>query len=211
MSYKKGDYVIVRSEETIRKENDCWDKEYFYTKDGVRFGKGKAVYCGRLLRVCRVFNHVGHINRYNLSDPVTGSEITYNDGGEILFSDDMLCPVDIVDEKTIYKDCLVWVRPWNEIVEQADSYTDINEPDCTVHDIWITDAMKDMCCNQYRVLFVAHDPDEVTVATLRDENGTTWNFPLSTLYCCSEYVSPTAAQPTIYFEELFTVPTEREV
>ena len=54
MSYKVGDWVIVRSLETILAENGRSNDEAFYTRDGISFNKEKAAYCGRLMRVGQV-------------------------------------------------------------------------------------------------------------------------------------------------------------
>ena len=63
--------------------------------------------------------------------------------------------------------------------------------------------MKKMCLKKYRIIHMIYDPNYITVAKLRDEHNTIWSFPLSTLYCCGEFVQPVITQPTVSFEELF--------
>ena len=64
--------------------------------------------------------------------------------------------------------------------------------------------MKKMCLKKYQIIHMGYDPnDDTTTATLQDEDGVTWIFPLSTLYCCCEFVQSIITQPTVSFEELF--------
>lgn len=203
MGYHVGDYVIVRDENTIREENGYCTNEYFYTREGVRFGKEKAAYCGRLLRVSCINNTYGNHPRYKLTDPLTSLEVQYNDGGTMFFSSDMLYLASVADETTVQPGSTVWVRPWQEIAAQADSPTSLDDRDCMVKSIWITESMKKMCCKKYQILHISHDIDDVVVATLCGENNVTWNFPLNTLYCSTVYVQPVITQPTVSFEELF--------
>lgn len=86
MSYKVGDYVIVRSLETICAENGRSSGEEFCTRDGIHFNKKKAAYCGRLMLVGQVHARKSLI-RYNLLDPMTGQVVHYEDGSQLVFSD----------------------------------------------------------------------------------------------------------------------------
>ena len=63
--------------------------------------------------------------------------------------------------------------------------------------------MKDMCCKKYQILHISYDTYGTIVAKLQGEDGITWNFPLSTLYCCGEFIQPIITQPTVSFEKLF--------
>ena len=202
MSYKRGDYVIVRSLEMIRAENGRGNDDTFYTLDGVSFNKEKAAYCGRLMLVG--WAHVGtNFSHYDLVDPMTGLFVCYKNGSHMLFSDTFLYAAVPASELPVAVGSSVWVRPWQEIIAQADSPAKPEDNDCVVNTIWITKSMKEMCLKKYQILYISYDPDDTTVAKLRDEDGTIWNFPLSTLYCRSEIVQHIITQPTVSFEELF--------
>ena len=68
----------------------------------------------------------------------------------------------------------------------------------------LKDVFPDLPNKKYQIIYISYDPDgDTDTATLRDEDGTTWNFPLSTLYCCGEFVQSVITQPTVSFEELF--------
>lgn len=202
MSYKVGDYVIVRSLETIRAENGRGNDDTFYTLDGISFNKEKAAYCGRLMVVGQVHVRTS-FSRYNLVDPMTGEVVHYEDGSQMLFSDTFLYETVPASELPVAVGNSVWVRPWPEIIAQADSPAKPEDPDCVVNTIYITKSMKEMCLKKYQILHISYDHDDTTVAKLRDEDDTTWNFPLSTLYCCGEFVQSIITQPTVSFEELF--------
>lgn len=202
MSYKVGDWVIVRSLETICEENGRSSGEKFYTRDGISFNKEKAAYCGRLMLVGQVHARTSLICYY-LFDPMTCMVVRYKDGGPMLFSDTFLYEAVSASELSAAEGSSVWVRPWNEIIAQADSPAKPEDSDCDVNTIWITKSMKEMCCKKYQILRINYAPDDTIGATLRDEEGETWNFPLSTLYCCGEFVQSVITQPTVSFEELF--------
>lgn len=203
MSYKPGDWVIVRSLETICEENGRSSGEKFYTRDGISFNKEKAAYCGRLMLVGKVHARTCLI-RYELIDPMTGLVVRYKDGGQMIFSDTFLYEVVPASELPVTVGSSVWVRPWREIIDQANPPAKLLDPDCRVNTIWITRSMKKMCLKKYQIIYISYDPDgDTNTATLRDEDGTTWNFPLSTLYCCGEFVQSVITQPTVSFEELF--------
>lgn len=203
MSYKVGDWVIVRSLETILAENGRSNDEAFYTRDGISFNKEKAAYCGRLMLVDQVHARTSLI-RYYLFDPMTCMVVRYKDGGPMLFSDTFLYEAVPASELSAAEDSSVWVRPWDEIIAQANPLAKLVDPDCRVNNIYITRSMKKMCLKKYQILHTSYDPDgDTTTATLRDEDDTTWNFPLSTLYCCGEFVQSIITQPTVSFEELF--------
>lgn len=203
MSYKAGDWVIVRSLETILAENGRSNDEAFYTRDGISFNKEKAAYCGRLMRVGQVHVRTCLI-RYELIDPMTCLVVRYEDGGQMIFSDTFLYEAVPASELPVTEDSSVWVRPWNEIIAQANPPAKLDDPDCRVNTIWITRSMKKMCLKKYQIIHISYGPDgDTTTATLLDEDGTTWNFPLSTLYCCGEFVQSIITQPTVSFEELF--------
>lgn len=201
MSYKVGDWVIVRSLETIRAENGCGNVNTFYTMDGIRFDKEKAAYCGRLMLVYQTDVRI-NFSHYKLMDPLTGLVACYKDGSQMIFSDTFLHAAVPASGLPVTAGSSVWVRPWQEIIAQADSPAKPENHDCVVNTIWITQSMKKMCLKKYQVFHISHDIYG-TVAKLRDENGYTWNFPLSTLYCCSKSIQPIIAQPTVSFEELF--------
>ena len=202
MSYKVGDYVIVRSLKMICAENDRSNDNPFYTRDGVRFNKEKAAYCGRLMLVGQAYVRT-ILSSYYLIDPTTGLVANYKDGSQMVFSDTLLYAAVPASELPVAVGSSVWVRPWQEIIDQADSPAKPEDNDCMVNTIWITRSMKKMCLKKYQILYISYDPNDTTVATLRDEDGTTWNFPLSTLYCCGEFVQSVITQPTVSFEELF--------
>lgn len=202
MSYKAGDWVIVRSLEMILAENDRSNDNPFYTRDGVRFNKEKAAYCGRLMLVGQAYVRT-ILSSYYLIDPTTGIVANYKDGSQMVFSDTLLYAAVPASELPVTVGSSVWVRPWDEIIAQADSHAKLDDPDCMVNNIWITKSMKKMCLKKYQIIHMSYDPNDTTVATLRDEDDTTWNFPLSTLYCRSEFVQPVITQPTVSFEELF--------
>ena len=202
MSYKVGDYVIVRSLEMIRAENGRGNDDTFYTLDGVSFNKEKAAYCGRLVVVGQVHVRTS-FSLYNLLDPMTGQVVHYEDGSQMIFSDTFLYAAVPASELPVAVGSSVWVRPWQEIIAQADSPAKPEDNDCVVNTIWITKSMKEMCLKKYQILHMSYDPDDTTVAMLQDEDGTTWHFPLSTLYCRSEFVQSVITQPTVSFEELF--------
>lgn len=203
MSYKAGDWVIVRSLETILAENGRSNDEAFYTRDGISFNKEKAAYCGRLMRVGQV--HVRTcLVRYRLIDPMTGLVVHYEDGNHMFFSDTLLYEAVPASELPVTVGSSVWVRPWQEISAQAKPPAKLDDFDCRVNAIYITRSMKKMCLKKYQIVHISYDPDgDTTTATLRDEDDTTWIFPLSTLYCCGEFVQSVITQPTVSFEELF--------
>lgn len=203
MSYKPGDLVIVRSLETICEENGRSNDEKFYTRDGISFNKEKAAYCGRLMIVGQVYVRTCLI-RYDLIDPMTGMVVRYKDGGQMIFSDTFLYETVPASELPVTVGSSVWVRPWREIIDQANPPARLLDPDCMVNTIWITKSMKKMCLKKYQIIHISYDRNgNTTAARLRDEDGTTWNFPLSTLYCCGEFVQSVITQPTVSFEELF--------
>ncbi len=202
MSYKVGDCVIVRSLETILAENGRNNDDSFYTRDGISFNKEKAAYCDRLMLVGETYVRTGG-SRYKLIDPMTGLVVCYKDGSQMIFSDTLLHAAVPASELPVTVGGSVWVRPWQEIIAQADSPAKPEDSDCDVNTIWITKSMKEMCCKKYQILRINYAPDDTIGATLRDEEGETWNFPLSTLYCCDESIQPIIAQPTVSFEELF--------
>ena len=204
MSYKVRDCVIVRSLETILAENDRNNDDSFYTRDGINFNKEKAAYCGRLMLVDQVDVRIGtNISRYELIDPMTCLVVRYKNGGQMIFSDTLLHAAVPASELPVAVGTSVWVRPWQEIIAQADFPAKLDDRDCMVNKIWITQSMKKMCLKKYQVLHISYDYNYTTVAKLRDEDGITWNFPLSTLYCCGESIQSIIAQPTVSFEELF--------
>lgn len=203
MSYKAGDWVIVRSLETICEENGRSNDEAFYTRDGIRFNKEKAAYCGRLMRVGQVHARTCLI-RYDLIDPMTCMVVRYKDGGQMIFSDTFLYEAVPASELPVTVGSSVWVRPWNEIIAQANPPARLDDPYCRVNTIYINRSMKKMCLKKYQIIHINYDRyGDTTAAKLRDEDGTIWNFPLSTLYCCSEFVQSIITQPTVSFEELF--------
>lgn len=202
MSYKVGDYVIVRSLEMIRAENGCGNDDTFLTLDGVSFNKEKAAYCGRLMLVG--WAHVRtSFSRYSLVDPMTGLFVCYKNGSQMVFSDTLLYAAVPASELPVVVGSSVWVRPWQEIIAQANPTAKLDDYDCMVNTIYITKSMKKMCLKKYQILHISYDPDDTTVAKLQDEDGITWYFPLSTLYCRSEIVQHIITQPTVSFEELF--------
>lgn len=203
MSYKAGDWVIVRSLETILAENGRSNDEAFYTRDGISFNKEKAAYCGRLMRVGQVHVRTCLI-RYDLIDPMTGMVVRYKDGGQMIFSDTLLYEAVPASEVPVTVGSSVWVRPWNEIIAQANPPATLVDPDCMVNNIFITRSMKKMCLKKYQIVHISYDRNgDTTAANLQDENDTTWKFPLSTLYYCSKFVQSIITQPTVSFEELF--------
>ena len=202
MSYKVGDYVIVRSLKMILAENDRSNSNCFFTNDGIYFNKEKAAYCDRLMLVGQVHARAGFTG-YRLIDPMTDLVVCYENGNQMLFSDTLLYAAVPASELPVVVGSSVWVRPWQEIIAQADSPAKPEDNDCVVNTIWITKSMKEMCLKKYRILHMSYDPDDTTVVILQDEDGTTWHFPLSTLYCCSEFVQHIIIQPTVSFEELF--------
>ena len=203
MSYKAGDWVIVRSLETICEENGRSNDEAFYTRDGISFNKEKAAYCGRLMRVGQVHARTCLI-RYDLIDPMTCMVVRYKDGGQMIFSDTFLYEAVPASELPVTVGSSVWVRPWNEIIAQANPPARLDDPYCRVNTIYINRSMKKMCLKKYQIIHINYDRyGDTTAAKLRDEDGTIWNFPLSTLYCRSEFVQPVITQPTVSFEELF--------
>lgn len=203
MSYKAGDWVIVRSLETICEENGRSNDEAFYTRDGISFNKEKAAYCGRLMRVGQVHARTCLI-RYDLIDPTTCMVVRYKDGGQMIFSDTFLYEAVPASELPVTVGSSVWVRPWNEIIAQANPPARLDDPYCRVNTIYINRSMKKMCLKKYQIIHINYDRyGDTTAAKLRDEDGTIWNFPLSTLYCCSEFVQSIITQPTVSFEELF--------
>ena len=203
MSYKAGDWVIVRSLETICEENGRSNDEAFYTRDGTSFNKEKAAYCGRLMRVGQVHARTCLI-RYDLIDPTTCMVVRYKDGGQMIFSDTFLYEAVPASELPVTVGSSVWVRPWNEIIAQANPPARLDDPYCRVNTIYINRSMKKMCLKKYQIIHINYDRyGDTTAAKLRDEDGTIWNFPLSTLYCCSEFVQSIITQPTVSFEELF--------
>lgn len=203
MSYKAGDWVIVRSLETICEENGRSNDEAFYTRDGISFNKEKAAYCGRLMRVGQVYARTCLI-RYDLIDPTTCMVVRYKDGGQMIFSDTFLYEAVPASELPVTVGSSVWVRPWNEIIAQANPPARLDDPYCRVNTIYINRSMKKMCLKKYQIIHINYDRyGDTTAAKLRDEDGTIWNFPLSTLYCCSEFVQSIITQPTVSFEELF--------
>lgn len=208
MSYKVGDWVIVRSIEMICEENGRSSSgETFFTRDGISFNKQKAAYCGRLMLVGQVHGGSGlirYVIRYELIDPMTGMVVRYKDGGQMLFSDTFLYAAVPASELPVTVGSSVWVRPWQEIIAQANPTAKLDDFDCRVNAIYITRSMKKMCLKKYQIIHISYDPDgDTTTATLRDEDDTTWIFPLSTLYCCGEFVQSVITQPTVSFEELF--------
>lgn len=203
MSYKAGDWVIVRSLETICEENGRSNDEAFYTRDGIRFNKEKAAYCGRLMLVGQIHTTAGFTG-YRLIDPMTNLVVCYKNGVQMLFSDTFLYEAVPASELPVTVGSSVWVRPWREIIDQANPPAKLLDSDCSINTIWITRSMKKMCLKKYQIIYISYDPDgDTNTATLRDEDGTTWNFPLSTLYCCGEFVQSVITQPTVSFEELF--------
>lgn len=203
MSYKAGDWVIVRSLETICEENGRSNDEAFYTRDGISFNKEKAAYCGRLMRVGQVHARTCLI-RYDLIDPMTCMVVRYKDGGQMIFSDTFLYEAVPASELPVTVGSSVWVRPWNEIIAQANPPARLDDPYCRVNTIYINRSMRKMCLKKYQIIHINYDRyGDTTAAKLRDEDGTIWNFPLSTLYCCSEFVQSIITQPTVSFEELF--------
>lgn len=203
MSYKAGDWVIVRSLETICEENGRSNDEAFYTRDGISFNKEKAAYCGRLMRVGQVHARTCLI-RYDLIDPMTCMVVRYKDGGQMIFSDTFLYEAVPASELPVTVGSSVWVRPWNEIIAQANPPARLDDPYCRVNTIYINRSMKKMCLKKYQIIHINYDRyGDTTAAKLRDEDGTIWKFPLSTLYCRSEFVQPVITQPTVSFEELF--------
>ena len=204
MSYKVGDFVIVRSLETILAENGRNNDDNFYTRDGISFNKEKAAYCGRLMLVGQVDVRIRtNFSCYKLIDPMTGLVVRYKDGGQMIFSDTFLYAAVPASELPVTVGSSVWVRPWQEIIAQAASPAKPEDPDCCVNTIWITRSMKDMCLKKYQILHISYAPDGTSGATLHDDDCDTWNFPLSTLYCCGESIQPVTPQPTVSFEELF--------
>lgn len=203
MNYKVGDWVIVRSLEMICAENDRSNDEAFYTRDGIRFNKEKAAYCGRLMLVGQIYTIAGFTG-YRLIDPMTNLVVCYKNGVQMLFSDTLLYTAVPASELPVTVGSSVWVRPWNEIIAQAVFPVKLDDPDCIVNNIFITRSMKKMCLKKYQVVHISYDRNgDTTAANLQDENDTTWKFPLSTLYCRSEFVQPVITQPTVSFEELF--------
>lgn len=203
MSYKAGDWVIVRSLETICEENGRSNDEAFYTRDGIRFNKEKAAYCGRLMLVGQIHTIAGFTG-YRLIDPMTNLVVCYKNGVQMLFSDTLLYTAVPASELPVTVGSSVWVRPWNEIIVQANPPAKLDDPDCIVNNIFITRSMKKMCLKKYQIVHISYDRNgDTTAANLQDENDTTWKFPLSTLYCRSEFVQPVITQPTVSFEELF--------
>lgn len=203
MSYKAGDWVIVRSLETICEENGRSNDEAFYTRDGIRFNKEKAAYCGRLMLVGQIHTTAGFTG-YRLIDPMTNLIVCYKNGVQMLFSDTLLYAAVPASEVPVTVGSSVWVRPWNEIIAQAVPPVKLDGPDCMVNNIFITRSMKKMCLKKYQIVHISYDRNgDTTAANLQDENDTTWKFPLSTLYCRSEFVQPVITQPTVSFEELF--------
>lgn len=203
MSYKAGDWVIVRSLETICEENGRSSGEEFYTRDGIRFNKEKAAYCGRLMLVGQLHTTAGFTG-YRLIDPMTDLVVCYKNGVQMLFSDTLLYTAVPASELPVTVGSSVWVRPWNEIIAQADLPVKLDDPDCMVNNIFITRSMKKMCLKKYQIVHISYDRNgDTTAANLQDENDTTWKFPLSTLYYCSKFVQSIITQPTVSFEELF--------
>lgn len=203
MSYKAGDWVIVRSLETICEENGRSNDEAFYTRDGIRFNKEKAAYCGRLMLVGQVHTTAGFTG-YRLIDPMTDLVVCYKNDVQMLFSDTLLYEAVPASEVPVTVGSSVWVRPWNEIIAQANPPARLDDPCCRVNIIYINRSMKKMCLKKYQIIHINYDRySDTTAAKLRDEDGTIWNFPLSTLYCCSEFVQSIITQPTVSFEELF--------
>lgn len=203
MSYKAGDWVIVRSLETILAENGRSNDEAFYTRDGIRFNKEKAAYCGRLMLVGQIHTTAGFID-YRLIDPMTNLVVCYKNGVQMLFSDTLLYTAVPASELPVTVGSSVWVRPWNEIIAQAVPPVKLDGPDCIVNNIFITRSMKKMCLKKYQIVHISYDRNgDTTAANLQDENDTTWKFPLSTLYYCSKFVQSIITQPTVSFEELF--------
>ena len=203
MSYKVGDWVIVRSLETICEENGRSSGEEFYTKDGIRFNKEKAAYCGRLMLVGQVHTTAGFTG-YRLIDPMTDLVVCYKNDVQMLFSDTLLYTAVPASELPVTVGSSVWVRPWNEIIAQAYLPVKLDDPDCIVNNIFITRSMKKMCLKKYQIVHISYDRNgDTTAANLQDENDTTWKFPLSTLYYCSKFVQSIITQPTVSFEELF--------
>lgn len=203
MSYKAGDWVIVRSLETICEENDRSNDEAFYTRDGIRFNKEKAAYCGRLMLVGQIYTTAGFTG-YRLIDPMTNLVVCYKNGVQMLFSDTLLYTAVPASELPVTVGSSVWVRPWNEIIAQANPPARLDDPYCRVNTIYINRSMKKMCLKKYQIIHINYDRyGDTTAAKLRDEDDTIWNFPLSTLYCCSEFVQSIITQPTVSFEELF--------
>lgn len=202
MSYKVGEAVIVRSLETILAENDRNNDNPFYTRDGINFNKEKAAYCDRLMLVGQVYVKTSG-NRYELIDPMTGLVVCYKDGHQMIFSDTLLHAAVPASELPVAVGTSVWVRPWQEIIAQANPSAKSEDSSCAVNSIWITKSMKEMCCKKYQILRIDYAYDGTSSAKLQDEDGITWNFPLSTLYCCGESIQPIITQPTVSFEELF--------
>lgn len=203
MSYKAGDWVIVRSLETICEENGRSNDEAFYTRDGIRFNKEKAAYCGRLMLVGQIHTTAGFTG-YRLIDPMTNLIVCYKNGVQMLFSDTLLYAAVPASEVPVTVGSSVWVRPWNEIIAQAVPPVKLDGPDCIVNNIFITRSMKKMCLKKYQIVHISYDRNgDTTAANLQDENDTTWKFPLSTLYYCSKFVQSIITQPTVSFEELF--------
>lgn len=203
MSYKVGDWVIVRSLEMICAENDRSNDEAFYTRDGIRFNKEKAAYCGRLMLVGQIYTTAGFTG-YRLIDPMTNLVVCYKNGVQMLFSDTLLYTAVPASELPVTVGSSVWVRPWNEIIAQANPPARLDDPYCRVNTIYINRSMKKMCLKKYQIVHISYDRNgDTTAANLQDENDTTWKFPLSTLYCRSEFVQSIITQPTVSFEELF--------
>lgn len=203
MSYKVGDWVIVRSLEAICEENGRSNDNPFYTRDGIRFNKEKAAYCGRLMLVGQVYTTAGFTG-YRLIDPMMDLVVCYKNGVQMLFSDTLLYETVPASELPVTVGSSVWVRPWDEIIAQANPPAKLVDPSCMVNTILITRSMKKMCLKKYQIVHISYDRHGDTIAArLRDENGNTWNFPLSTLYCCGEFVQSVITQPTVSFEELF--------
>ena len=203
MSYKVGDWVIVRSLETICEENGRSNDNPFYTRDGIRFNKEKAAYCGRLMLVGQIHTTAGFTG-YRLTDPMTNLVVCYKNGVQMLFSDTLLYAAVPASEVPVTVGSSVWVRPWNEIIAQANPPATLVDPYCRVNTIYINRSMKKMCLKKYQIVHISYDRNgDTTAANLQDENDTTWKFPLSTLYYCSKFVQSIITQPTVSFEELF--------
>lgn len=203
MSYKAGDWVIVRSLETICEENGRSNDEAFYTRDGISFNKEKAAYCGRLMRVGQIHTTAGFTG-YRLIDPMTNLVVCYKNGVQMLFSDTLLYTAVPASELPVTVGSSVWVRPWNEIIAQANPPARLDDPYCRVNTIYINRSMKKMCLKKYQIIHINYDRyGDTTAAKLRDEDGTIWKFPLCTLYYCSKFVQSIITQPTVSFEELF--------
>lgn len=204
MSYKVGDFVIVRSLETILAENGRNNDDTFYTRDGISFNKEKAAYCGRLMLIGQADVRTRtNFSRYKLIDPMTGLVVCYKNGNQMIFSDTLLYAAVPASELPVTAGTSVWVRPWQEIIAQANFTAKPEDSSCAVNSIWITQSMKEMCCKRYQILHISYDTYGTIGAKLQAEDGITWNFPISTLYCCGEFIQPIIAQPTVSFEELF--------